>query len=153
MAASYNRVQLIGHLGRDPEQRNFQNGGQVVNLRLATTKRFQRDGEWQEVTQWHQVCIFSDHHGTIAMEHLRKGSCVMIEGELTYRGWKDQQGNDRVTTEVVVPKFGGGLMLMDKRSESGAGSARAAAPRQESGTRRAAPAAAAMSSWDDDIPF
>ena len=56
---SVNKVIILGRLGNDPEVRNFQNGGQVVNFRVATSERFKdRDGNQQERTEWHSVAIF-----------------------------------------------------------------------------------------------
>jgi single-strand DNA-binding protein len=58
--AGVNKVILLGRLGRDPEVRNFQNGGRVVNLRLATSERYKdREGNMQERTEWHSVAIFN----------------------------------------------------------------------------------------------
>ena len=119
--AGLNKVQLIGSLGADPESRSFQNGGSVVNLRLATSESWKdRDGNRQERTEWHTVAIFNEGLGKVASNYLRKGSKVYIEGTLQTRKWQDQSGNDRYSTEVVVPKFGGGLVLLDKRDGGGA---------------------------------
>lgn len=111
---SVNRVILIGHLGKDPEARSFDNGGRVVNFSMATSERWRnRDGEQQEKTEWHQVAIFNEKIGEVAEKYLRKGSQVYIEGKLQTRKWTDKDGNDRYTTEVVVPAFGGALTLLD----------------------------------------
>jgi len=124
MAGSVNKVILIGNLGRDPEVRNFQNGGRVVNLRLATTDSYKdREGNRQERTEWHSVAIFNERVGEIAEKYLRKGSKVYIEGKLETRKWQDQAGQDRYSTEVVIRNFGGELTLLDSRGgESGGGS-------------------------------
>jgi single-strand DNA-binding protein len=118
--ASLNKVQLIGNLAADPESRTFQNGGSVVNLRLATSEGWKdKDGNRQERTEWHQVTIFNEHLGKVASQYLRKGSKVFIEGQLQTRKWQDQSGADRYSTEVVVPKFKGELILLDKREADG----------------------------------
>ncbi|PHK96641.1 single-stranded DNA-binding protein [Pseudoroseomonas rhizosphaerae] len=122
MAGSVNKVILIGNLGRDPEVRNFQNGGRVVNLRLATTDSYKdREGNRQERTEWHSVAIFNEKVGEIAEKYLRKGSKVYIEGKLETRKWQDQAGQDRYSTEVVIRNFGGELTLLDGRGGEGAG--------------------------------
>ncbi|MCQ4159240.1 single-stranded DNA-binding protein [Roseomonas sp. GC11] len=120
MAGSVNKVILIGNLGKDPEVRNFQNGGRVVNLRLATTDTYKdREGNRQERTEWHSVAIFNEKLGEIAEKYLRKGSKVYIEGKLETRKWQDQAGQDRYSTEVVLRNFGGELTLLDGRGEGG----------------------------------
>src|SRR3546814_9140926 len=62
MAGSVNKVILVGNLGRDPESRTFQNGGKVVNLRIATSESWKdrNTGERKEKTEWHSVAIFSE---------------------------------------------------------------------------------------------
>lgn len=122
MAGSVNKVILIGNLGRDPEVRNFQNGGRVVNLRLATTDTYKdREGNRQERTEWHSVAIFNERLGEVAEKYLRKGSKVYIEGKLETRKWQDQAGQDRYSTEVVLRNFGGELTLLDSRGGEGGG--------------------------------
>jgi hypothetical protein len=78
--ASLNKVMLIGNLGADPEARSLNNGGEVVNLRLATTDTWKdRDGNKQERTEWHQVVIFNENLAKVAKNYLRKGSwCISL---------------------------------------------------------------------------
>jgi single-strand DNA-binding protein len=140
--AGLNKVQLIGQLGADPESRSFQNGGSVVNMRLATSETWKdKDGNRQERTEWHTVAIFNEGLGKVASNYLRKGSKVYIEGQLQTRKWQDQSGADRYSTEVVVPKFGGGLVLLDKRESTGD---------QEARQMMQQPVAETL---DDDVPF
>ncbi|AUH66117.1 single-stranded DNA-binding protein [Paracoccus zhejiangensis] len=123
MAGSVNKVILIGNLGQDPEVRTFQNGGKVVNLRIATSEQWKdrNSGERQERTQWHSVAIFSEPLARIAEQYLKKGSKVYLEGQLETRKWQDQSGQDRYTTEVVLRPFSGNLTLLDGRGEGGGG--------------------------------
>ena len=123
MAGSVNKVILIGNLGRDPEVRSFQNGGKVVNLRIATSEtwRDKQSGERKERTEWHSVAIFSEPLAKIAEQYLRKGSSVYIEGQLETRKWQDQSGQDRYSTEVVLRPFTGNLTLLGGRGEGGSG--------------------------------
>ncbi len=123
MAGSVNKVILIGNLGRDPEVRSFQNGGKVVNLRIATSEtwRDRNSGERRERTEWHSVAIFSEPLAKIAEQYLKKGSKVYLEGQLETRKWQDQSGADRYTTEVVLRPFTGNLTLLDGRGEGGGG--------------------------------
>ena len=123
MAGSVNKVIIVGNLGRDPEVRSFQNGGKVVNLRIATSEtwRDRNSGERKERTEWHSVAIFSEPLAKIAEQYLRKGSKVYIEGALETRKWQDQSGQDRYTTEVVLRQFRGELTLLGGRGEGGGG--------------------------------
>ncbi|MGG5818799.1 single-stranded DNA-binding protein [Falsiroseomonas sp. HW251] len=118
--AGVNKVILLGRLGRDPEVRNFQNGGRVVNLRLATSERYKdREGNMQERTEWHSVAIFNEKLGEIAEKYLRKGSEVYVEGQLETRKWQDQSGQDRYSTEVVLRQFRGEISLVGGRGGGG----------------------------------
>lgn len=171
MAGSVNKVILIGNLGKDPESRNFQNGGKVVNLRLATTDTYKdRDGNRQEKTEWHSVAIFNEKLGEIAEKYLRKGSKVYIEGKLETRKWQDQSGQDRYSTEVTLRNFGGELTLLDGRgggeegggaggggygggrSSGGGGGERPPARQPQRSSGWDAPKGGG-SDLDDDIPF
>ena len=120
--AGVNKVILVGNLGADPESRSLNNGGEVVNLRVATSEQWKdRDGNRQERTEWHQVVIFNENLGRVAKSYLRKGSKVYLEGQLQTRKWTDQSGNDKFTTEVVLQRFRGELVLLDSRDGGGAG--------------------------------
>ncbi len=123
MAGSVNKVILIGNLGRDPEVRSFQNGGKVVNLRIATSEtwRDKQSGERKERTEWHSVAIFNEGIAKIAEQYLKKGSTVYIEGSLETRKWQDQSGQDKYTTEIVLRPFNGNLTLLGGRGEGGGG--------------------------------
>ncbi|WP_287979152.1 single-stranded DNA-binding protein [Sphingomonas sp.] len=115
MAGSVNKVILVGNLGRDPESRSFQNGGKVVNLRIATSESWKdrNTGERKEKTEWHSVAIFNEGLANVAERFLRKGSKVYIEGQLQTRKWQDQQGNDKYSTEIVLQGFNSVLTMLD----------------------------------------
>jgi single-strand DNA-binding protein len=115
MAGSVNKVILVGNLGRDPESRSFQNGGKVVELRIATSEQWKdrNSGERKERTEWHTVKLFSEGLANVAERYLRKGSKVYVEGQLQTRKWQDQQGQDRYSTEIVVQGFNGVLTMLD----------------------------------------
>jgi single-strand DNA-binding protein len=159
--AGVNKVILVGNLGADPEARSLNNGGEVVNMRVATSETWKdRDGNRQERTEWHNVVIFNENLGRVAKSYLRKGSKVYLEGQIQTRKWQDQSGNDRYTTEIVLQKFRGELVLLDP---AGGGAARgafnedfggddlggSAPPRSQS---RPQPAAF-DTDLDDDVPF
>ena len=120
--AGVNKVILVGNLGDDPEARSLNNGGEVVNLRVATSENWKdRDGNRQERTEWHNVVIFNENLGRVAKSYLKKGSKVYLEGQLQTRKWQDQSGNDKYTTEIVLQRFRGELVLLDSRDGGGRG--------------------------------
>lgn len=122
MAGSVNKVILVGNLGADPESRAMNSGGEVVNFNVATSERWKdRDGNSQEKTEWHRVVIFNENLGRVAKQYLRKGSSVYLEGQLQTRKWTDQNGQDKYTTEVVLQRFRGELVLLGGREGGGSG--------------------------------
>jgi single-strand DNA-binding protein len=115
MAGSVNKVIIVGNLGRDPESKSFQNGGKVVNLRIATSDSWKdkNTGERKEATEWHSVAIFNEGLANVAERYLRKGSKVYIEGALKTRKWQDAQGQDKYSTEIVLQGFNSVLTMLD----------------------------------------
>jgi single-strand DNA-binding protein len=159
--AGVNKVILVGNLGADPEARSLNNGGEVVNMRVATSEQWKdRDGNRQERTEWHNVVIFNENLGRVAKNYLRKGSKVYLEGQLQTRKWTDQSGNDRYSTEVVLQRFRGELVLLDSREGAVGGRSSFNEDFDDFGnaggaTRtQARPQAAAFDTdLDDDVPF
>jgi single-strand DNA-binding protein len=117
MAASVNKVILVGNLGKDPEVRSLQSGDKVVNLTVATSESWKdkSSGERKEKTEWHKVVIFNQPLARVAEQYLRKGSKVYLEGQLQTRKWQDQGGQDKYSTEVVLQAYRGELTLLDSR--------------------------------------
>jgi single-strand DNA-binding protein len=131
-----NKVILVGNLGKDPEVRYTPNGKAVANLTLATSESWKdQSGQIQEKTEWHRVSMFGKL-AEIAGEYLRKGSQVYIEGKLQTSKWKDQQGQDRYTTEVVLDPFNGVMQMLggkggqSNQSEGGYQNQQRPAPQQ-----------------------
>ena len=155
MAGSVNKCIIIGHLGRDPEVKTFQNGGKVVNLNIATSESWKdkASGERKERTEWHRVSILNEGLAGIAEKYLKKGSRVYIEGQLETRKWQDQAGVEKFTTEIVLRPFRGEITLLDGKGDAQSGqqggylkpdadqSGQHQSPLGESG------------SFDDEIPF
>ena len=96
-----NKVIIIGNLGADPEARQFQNGGSVTSISVATSEQWtdKQSGEKREATEWHRVSLFN-RLGEIAAQYLKKGSKVYIEGSLRTRKYQDEQGKDCYITEI-----------------------------------------------------
>jgi single-strand DNA-binding protein len=157
--AGVNKVILVGNLGDDPEVRSLNNGGEVVNMRVATSENWKdRDGNRQERTEWHRVVIFNENLGRVAKSYLRKGSKVYLEGQLQTRKWTDQSGQDRYSTEVVLQRFRGELVLLDRRDagagddhgDSFGGTSDFGSSQRQPQQR---PVPAFESDLDDDVPF
>ena len=123
MAGSVNKVIIVGNLGRDPESKTFQNGGKVVNLRIATSESWKdkNSGERKEKTEWHSVAIFNEGLANVAERYLRKGSKVYIEGALQTRKWQDKDGQDKYSTEIVLQGFNSVLTMLDGAPGAGGG--------------------------------
>ena len=106
-----NKVQLIGHLGADPEMKALENGNTLTKMRIATSEIYKNaKGEKVTDTQWHVVTAWGKT-AEIAGKYLNKGSYVMIEGRLTHNEFVDKDGQKRYFTEVVV----GELVMLDKK--------------------------------------
>jgi single-strand DNA-binding protein len=162
--AGVNKVILVGNLGADPEARSLNNGGEVVNMRVATSESWndKQSGQRQERTEWHNVVIFNENLGRVAKSYLRKGSKVYLEGQIQTRKWTDNSGNDRYTTEIVLNRFRGELVLLDSREGGGAGRSAFSEDFDEFGGAsggsssrpQSRPQPAAFDTdLDDDVPF
>jgi single-strand DNA-binding protein len=144
--ASVNKVILVGNCGRDPEVRYMANGTAVANISIATTskRKDKNSGETIEDTQWHRV-TFYDKLAEIVGQYVKKGSPVYVEGRLKYGVYKDKEGNEKPSTEIVATE----MQLLGSRGESAAPAPRPAPAPQ----RQAAAPAGGFSDMDDDIPF
>ena len=120
MAGSVNKVILVGNLGKDPEVRTMNNGGEVVSFSIATSENWndKASGERKEKTEWHRVVIFNENIAKVAEQYLKKGMKVYVEGQLQTRKW-EKDGVERYTTEIVLQKFRGELQMLDARGEGG----------------------------------
>jgi single-strand DNA-binding protein len=158
MAGSVNKVILVGNLGKDPEVRRTQDGTAIVHLSIATSEswRDKNSGERKEKTEWHRVVIFNENLAKVAEQYLKKGAKVYIEGQLQTRKWQDQSGQEKWTTEVVVPRFRGELTMLDGRSGGGGGRGGDFGPPDDMGggssSGRGGPGGAAPD-LDDEIPY
>ena len=101
-----NILQIIGHAGRDPEMRFTPNGNPVTNFSVATSHRYQKDGEWKEDTEWVDVITWNKL-AEICQERVSKGDLVYVQGRLRSRSWEGQDGKLHFKNEVVaqVVKF------------------------------------------------
>jgi len=149
---SFNKIIVVGNLGRDPELRYTPQGSAVCNLSIATNeKRKDKAGEMQDVTTWFRVTLWEKRAETAA-KYLTKGSQVYIEGRLRIEEWTDRDGNNRYTLEVHgtdMQFLGGGGRQEEYSGEAGETQFAGPADSQRAEAAEFAPPAKA----DDDIPF
>jgi len=110
-----NKVFIVGHLGADPILRHTQNDTAVANLNVATSESWKDKvtGEAREQTEWHR-CVLYRRLAEVAGEYLKKGSKVYIEGQLQTHKWRDDNGTDRYSTEIIVRN----LQMLDSKSSA-----------------------------------
>ena len=109
-----NKVIIIGNLGNDPEARQFDNGGSVTNISVATSEQWtdKQSGEKREATEWHRIALFN-RLGEIAAQYLRKGSKVYIEGSLRTRKY-EKDGKDHYVTEIRADQ----MQMLDGKNDN-----------------------------------
>lgn len=142
--ASFNKIIIIGHLGRDPEMRYTPQGTAVCNFSVATSERRKdKSGEYQDVTTWFNVSLWGNRAETTS-QYLSKGKLVYIEGRLTQREYQDRDGNTRTSLDVNASD----LQFIGPRGDD------APVSREERSSRPAPPEEDRSSAIsDDDIPF
>jgi single-strand DNA-binding protein len=118
MSLSVNKVILIGHVGKDPDVRVMQDTTKVANLSLATSEGWKdkKTGEIKEKTEWHKISVFNEYLIDAVEKFVKKGSKVYIEGQLQTRKWTDQSGVEKYSTEIVLSKFKGELIVLDMKN-------------------------------------
>jgi len=117
MSNTINKVILVGHLGRNPEVKSFDNGGKIANFSMAT-KEIWKDakGERQEQTEWHNIVVRRTSSLTFTEQYLKKGMLVYVEGKLRSRSYKSKTGDDRTVLEVFAEDVQ--LLSNTKKEES-----------------------------------
>jgi single-strand DNA-binding protein len=158
---SFNRVILLGRLGKDPEVRYTQGGLTIANLRVATNERRpDGNGGWKDETEWHAVVLFGKL-GDVAKQYLTKGREVLIEGSIRTRQWQDKEGQKRYNTEIVASVM---RMVGGRPGGAGAGGG-ASSGYQSGGDDMGAPVGGGADDFgasdfqgggsgpDDDLPF
>ena len=144
MAGSYNKITIIGNLGRDPEMRYMPSGDAVASFSVATSERWRtRDGQQQERTTWFNVSAFGKLAETCS-QFLHKGSYVYLEGTLSQREYTDRDGAQRTSLDVRARE----MRMLDRREEGGELGAETGGP-----VSTGAPAPAGEDANMDDIPF
>ena len=138
---SLNTVTLVGRLGSDVSINQLSNGQEVASLSIATDDSFKdKQGEWQERTDWHRVVTFQKGLIGILKKHARKGRLVAVQGMLKQRSFTDQSGAKRWITEFQLNPINSQVQFLDKNSAP-----EQDAPRDDQVTDD--------SYTDDEIPF
>jgi len=146
MARGLNKVMIIGNLGNDPEIKYAPSGTAIANFTVATTEgRKNKDGEWEDATEWHRVVMFG-RQAEVCKDYLRKGSKVYIEGRLQTRSWEDQSGQRRYMTEIN----GNQMVMLDSKGEGGSGGGGGQSSKRDS---QPGPPPDNGPDIDDDLPF
>ena len=142
--ASFNRITIVGYLGRDPELRYTPDGTPVCDFSVATTERRKdRSGETQDITTWFRVTVWR-RQAELAGQYLTKGRQVYVEGRLIQREFQDRDGNTRYSLEVTASD----IQFIGSRGEEGS-----QVREEPSAKARTQEAAAAAPVTEDDIPF
>jgi single-strand DNA-binding protein len=141
--ASFNKITIVGYLGRDPELRYTPDGTPVCNFTIATTeKKKDRSGELQDVTTWFRVNLWR-RQAEVASQYLSKGKQVYVEGRLSQNEYQDKDGNTRTSLEVN----GTDIQFIGPRGEE------SSTPREERVVQQRTTSEPAGPITDDDIPF
>ncbi|MBK7708803.1 MAG: single-stranded DNA-binding protein [Acidobacteria bacterium] len=147
---SFNKITIVGNLGRDPELRYTPQGDAVCNFSVAVNeKKRDKAGEMQDITTWFRVTLWR-RQAENASKYLTKGSPIYIEGRLHVEEWTDRDGNNRYTLEVSATdmQFLGGRAGDSEASNEAAYSGSAPVPSNPTPTP-----APAGGTGNDDIPF
>ncbi len=157
MSGSLNKIQILGFVGADPEIRSTQSGMRIANLRVATDEKWKdRDGQPQSRTTWHSVVVMADGLVGIIEQYVKKGTRLYAEGSIQNRSWTDKDGKERYSTEIVINKFRGEIMLLDgaPNRQEGAAPQPAVQPRTTAaGPRYPTERQPLREELSDDIPF
>ncbi len=149
MAKSLNRVDLIGRLGKDPEQRAMQSGDTVVSFSLATSETWKdKQGNRQEKTQWHNCVSFNQGLNKVLTSYVKKGSQIMVTGALEHSSY-EKDGVTKYKTEVVLRPFDSFLQLLDSKSEANEGATSSQSSQQAPSTSDWQ----APDDFSDEVPF
>jgi single-strand DNA-binding protein len=155
--SSLNKVTLIGNVGADPEIRSTQSGDKIASIRLATSEKWRdkSSGETKEKTEWHSVVVFNEGLVKVVESYVRKGSKLYLEGQLQTRKWTDKDGSDRYSTEVVLQRFRGEIVLLSEKTGDDAQRERSNRERLEAAYKQDARGASSPRTRDmsEDIPF
>lgn len=143
--ASFNKIVIVGYLGRDPEIRYMPDGTAVCNFSVATTeKKKDRSGEAQDITTWFRINVWGKQ-AEAANQYLSKGRQVYVEGRLSQQEYTDRDGNRRSSLDIRATD----VQFLGPRGDEGSSTYQQ--PHSSSGSSSNHPADGGES--DDHVPF
>ena len=103
---SVNKVIILGRVGANPEVKYMPSGNAVVNLSIATNRKFknQDTGSYEDKTEWHRVVFFNKPAETIG-QYVKKGQQLYVEGRIQTRKWQDKDGIEKYSTDIISDSF------------------------------------------------
>jgi single-strand DNA-binding protein len=139
--ASVNKAIIIGRVGKEPEIKNFQNGGAIANFSMATTESWKdkATGEKKERTDWHNISCSNPALVSVIEKYVHKGDMLYIEGKNRTRSW-EKEGKTTYITEIIVDSI---VLIQGKRGDS----------QQEGGSSFESSAAGGSQQFEDSLPF
>lgn len=151
---SWNRVELIGNLTRDPELRYTPNGAAVCTFGIATNRTYVSEGERKEEVDFHRLVAWNKL-AELCNQLLKKGNKVFVSGRLQTRSWEAADGQQRQTTEIVIedmilltPKSNGGMIEESEKKEPNESKVEEKTKHEEE-----TPEKAPQEEVKDDLPF
>jgi len=141
----FNQVILIGNVGRDPKIHGS-DIGEFATFSLATSDKWKdKNGQPKEVTQWHNISVFSTHSVNYIKNYVKKGSRLQVIGQVTYR-----KANDVTYTDIKVDNFSGKIIGLSEKPITNYGSEKTgngyiANPQSQTTSQQ--------KDIDDEIPF
>lgn len=133
-----NTVTLVGRVGKDPVIKNFENGS-IAEFSLATTEKYKnKQEEWVDETQWHQVKVKKKYNVERCEKYVHKGATILVEGKIKYRKYDDKDGNTKHITEIIAER----ILTFEKRDHE-----------THPDTTTTPDETATTNPVDDDLPF
>lgn len=152
--SSLNKVVLIGNVGQTIKMSTTKDGVRIANLSLATHEGWKDKvtGEKKTKTEWHRIVVMNERIVDLIDRFVRIGSRIYIEGQLQTRKWTDQLGHEKYSTEVIVGRFKGEILLLDRKEslDEETESTDSLVDKPSSGSQTAFKGETIQ---DDDIPF
>lgn len=136
---TFNTITIVGRLGKDPEHKTAANGTTVCSLNVATSRSYKQGDDWKEEVHWHRIVCFGQ--SADRAKDYRKGDVLIIQGDVRYRKWTDNNQQERTMTEINANS----ISLGEKY--------KGAQPSQTQAPGSQAAPAGAVGEATDDLPF
>jgi len=110
-----NKATIIGYVTKDPEIRNTNSGKSVSTFSIATNEYYKKDGERKQITEYHNIVIFSDFLVSFSKDYIKKGSKLYVEGKIKTR--KYESGSTyKYITQIVLSGYESKLLLLNDKN-------------------------------------